>query len=97
MQMLRHELIECSGQEWPFARQQLLVNDRQTVLIGKSARTSVKDFWSGINRIAASPKAAFEDLQVGRLPEIADLNMIVNEEKISRFEIPVRNLLLSAH
>src|SRR5437588_12068042 len=95
--MLGHELVQRIGQEWSLASEQLLIKERQTVLIGGSAGLAVKNLGRPVNGAAAALMAGFENLQVRNLTEVAHLDLTVDQQEISRFQVPVRYLLLSIH
>src|SRR5439155_24087425 len=95
--MLGHELVQRIGQERPLAGEQLLIKDRQAVLIGKGSGLAVKNFRGAVNGIGAALMAGLENLQVRHLAEIADFNVPTHQEKISWLEVPVRDLVLAVH
>src|SRR5438874_12634334 len=95
--MLGHELVQCIGQEWSLASEQLLIKERQTVLIGGSAGLAVKNLGRPVNGVAAALMAGLENLQIHDLAEVAHLDLTVDQQEISRFQVPVRRLLLSIH
>src|SRR5262249_47908129 len=95
--MLGHELIQRVGQEWSLVGEQLLVKDRQTVLIGSWCGLTVENFRCRVDGIAAALMAGLENLQIRDLAEVAYLDLSINQQEISRLEIPVRRLLLNVH
>ena len=95
--MLGHELVQRIGQEWSLASEQLLIKERQTVLIGGCACLAVKNLRCPVNGVAAALMAGLENLQIHDLAEVAHLDLAVNQQEISRFQVPVRRLLLSIH
>src|SRR5258708_23756680 len=70
LKMLKHQLANIAASERTLTSEQLLVDNGQAVLIGKTADPAVKSLRRGINRSYAAGHRGHHAFQILHAPEI---------------------------
>ncbi len=97
LHVLHDELMHIRAAEGTLAGQQFLVDDRQAVLIAKTAHQSVKRLRRGVNRRHPARHRRRHSLQVLDQSEVGHLDVIVNQENVLRFDVEMLKLILIVH
>src|SRR5262249_40363606 len=96
-QVLHNELLNAAAREWPLARQQFLVDDGQAVLIAKAADDAVERLRRGVHRRDAARDRGGLPLQRLDQAEVRNLDVIVNQEQVLRFDVEVLKFVFPVH
>ena len=97
LQMLNQELLHTRAIEGTFPCEQFKVDTRQTVLIAISRDESVEGFWRSVDRRDAARHGCNEAIKVFHLPEVCDLDVIVEQEQVLRFDVEMLQLKPIVH
>jgi hypothetical protein len=100
--VLEEKLAGIGALEREFAREQLLINDGETVLIAMRADVSEEDLRRRVERGNRSQLWRRRRSQVLRAqavyqPEVADFDMIANQEEIARLDVKMLQVVIEIH
>src|SRR5947209_15677222 len=96
--MLLSELANVFTVKGPLSREQLLVDDRQAILIAGFADLTAERFRRGVQRRDAAEQTRGPlSLQMFHQAEVGYFHPVAEEEKVARLDIEVLQVMLFIH
>src|SRR5947209_15863612 len=96
--MLLSELANVFTVKGPLSREQLLVDDRQAILIGGFADLTAERFRRGVQgRDAAEQTGVRLSLQMFHQAEVGYFHPVADEKEVARLDIEMLQVVLFVH
>ncbi len=97
LRVQQHQFMGDGGGEGGLAGEQFLVDDGQAVLIREPADHSAEGLGSGVLGSHASRHRADQAGQILDQPEVRDLDVLVQQAQVLRFDVHVLQVMVLVH